>query len=152
MHQAAKALYLKGEKISDIAITLGLSRTTVYGYKNRDKKNGIDWDDLRYLHATDQKDAQRNEQDFIALLIFQFERALDELNTAEPHDQIETLNKYVNTYYKLKRQQTDPKVSKAEVAKNVIEEISSIAIKHNATAVIQFLSDHADEVVSTIIK
>ncbi len=150
-HIHAKDLYLKNKSISDIATFLGVSRTTIYSYKNADKSNGIDWDELKFLHATDSADAQRNEEDFVTLLIHQFESALDALNNSEAPKQIETLSKYINTYYKLKQQRENPKVNKADVAKQVLKKVGDIALKREAAEVIQFLSHNADEIVAAVI-
>lgn len=152
MKNQAKPLYISGQSIAQIATTLGFSRATVYNWKNADKAAGVDWDELRFLKATDASEAQRNEEDFVALLIHQFESALEKLNGLDPEQQVKTLSQYIATYYKLKQQRANPKVSKAEVAKRVLQEISAIALAKEATAVIHFLSDHADEIVTTVIQ
>lgn len=151
-HQQSKDLYIKGNSITTIAALLGISRTSVYGYKNSDKANNVDWDELKFLKATDSNDAQRNEEDFVALLIHTFEKALEALNDSEPDVQIETISKHIATYYKLKQQRDNVKVNKADIAKLVLTEISKIALAKEATSVIQFLSANADEIVSTVIK
>ncbi|MBL4774478.1 MAG: DUF1804 family protein [Mariprofundus sp.] len=148
----AKELYLKGHSVSQIATMLGLSRTTIYGYKSKSKAHGIDWDDLRFLKATDSDDAQKQEEQFVALLIFQFERAIDALDDLDAEKKIALISKHIETYYKLKKQQGNPKVNKAEVAKIVLHKISEIALQQEATAVIHFLSDHADQIVSAVLK
>ena len=147
----AKSLFIEGKTITEIATLLGVSRTSIYTYKNNDKANGTDWDELKFLKATDQSDAIKSEQDFVALLIHQFESSLDKLNNAEPVEQIEVISKHINTYYKLKQQRENPKVNKADIAKQVLQQISDIALKKEDMNVIQFLSDHADEVVMTVI-
>lgn len=151
-HQQSKDLYIKGSSVTTIASLLGISRTTIYGYKNSDKSKGIDWDELKFLKATDSNDAQRNEEDFVALLIHTFESALEDLNNSEPNVQIETISKHIATYYKLKQQRDNVKVNKADVAKAVLTEVSRIALDKQATDVIAFLSENADQIVSTVIK
>ncbi len=151
-HQQSKDLYIKGNSITTIAALLGLSRTSVYGYKNGDKAKGVDWDELKFLKATDSGDAQRNEEDFVALLIHTFEKALEDLNNSDPNVQIETIAKHINTYYKLKQQRENVKVNKADMAKLILIELSKIALAKECTSVIQFLSTNADEVVSIVIK
>ncbi len=151
IHAQAKELYLSGKNVTDIASGLGVSRTTIYSYKNKDKEAGIDWDELKFLKATDSGEAQKNEEDFVALLIFQFENALEKLNEKEPEEQVKVISQYINTYYKLKQQKENPKVSKAEVAKSVLKQVSQIALDKQATSVISFLSDHADQIVSAVI-
>jgi len=151
-HQQSKNLFIKGNSITTIADLLGLSRTSVYSYKNTDLANGIDWNELKFLKATDSADAQKNEEDFVALLIHSFEKALDQLNQSEPDVQIETIAKHIAVYYKLKQQRDNVKVNKADIAKLVLTELSGVALAKECTAVIRFLSDHADEIVSTVIK
>ena len=153
-HQHAKDLYLAGNNIATIAELLGISRTSIYAYKKKDQGRGMDWDDMRFLKATDANDAQRKEEQFVALLIFQFEKALDNMEAmddAEPEKKLAIISKHIDTYYKLKKQQSNPKVSKASIAKDVLHKISEVALEKEATAVIQFLSTHADQIVSTVI-
>lgn len=151
-HSQAKALYINGKGMSEIAALLGISRTSIYSYKRKDKTKGMDWNELRFLKATDATDAQKQEEQFVALLIVQFERALDDLDDMEPDKKIAVISKHIDTYYKLKKQQGNPKVSKAEVAKTVLHTISEIALEKEAAAVIQFLSSHADQIVSAVLK
>ena len=151
-HQHAKALYCQGQSVTDIANALSVSRTAVYGYKKKDKGLGVDWDSLRFIKATDTTDAQRNEQDFVALLIFNFEQALDKVNRLEPDAQLKELTKYASTYYKLKMQRENPKVNKADLAKDVLHQLSQIALHQQADCVIEFLATHADAIVSAVIE
>lgn len=152
-HQLAKSLYVNdGKNPTDISAALGVSRTTVYAYKNKDLANGVDWDELRFLKATDTKDAERNEEEFLALLIFNFEQTLNKLNDLEPIEQVEVLSKYANQYYKLKNQRDNPKVTKAEVAKKVLQRLSELALDKEDSAVITFLSRHADQIVKAALE
>jgi len=153
-HFNAKSLYVDNNKsVTEIAAALDISRTSVYAYKNKDLANGIDWDDLRFLKATDASDAQRSEEDFLALLIHNFEQALEKLNKCEdPAEQVATLSKYAGIYYKIKQQRDNPKVNKAGLAKAILERLSQIALDKEATAVIDFLSQHADQIVKAAIE
>ena len=150
-HQQAKTLYCQGKSVSDIATALGLSRTAIYSYKNKDLKQGVDWDILRFIKATDTDDAQRNEQDFVALLIYNFEAALDKINALEPDQQLKELTQYANTYYKLKMQRDNPKINKADLAKLVLHQLSQLALAQSADSVIRFLADNADAIVTAVI-
>ncbi len=167
-HQQANTLYCQGKSVRDIATALGLSRTAIYGYKNKDLKQGVDWDNLRFIKATDNADAQRNEQNFVALLIDNFEAALDKINTLEPDQQLKELTQYANTYYKLKMQRDNPKINKADLAKLVLHQISQLALepsaddvqgstnaasagRADAASVIRFLADNADAIVTAVI-
>ena len=153
MKNQAKNLFIEGYTISSIATMLNLSRTAIYAYKKADKAKGIIWEDARFLKATDSKDAQAEEENFVALLIFSFEKALKKLDEEVPADeQIDIICKYINTYYKIKQQGTNPKVSKAHVAKAVIERISFIALEQEAEGVITFLSDHSDDIVAAALR
>jgi len=152
-HFNAKSLYVdNGNSVTEIAAALNISRTSVYAYKNKDLANGIDWDDLRFLKATDSRDAQRNEEDFLALLIHNFEQALEKLNECDPVEQVGTLSKYAGIYYKIKQQKDNPKVNKAGMAKVILERISKIALEKESTTVIDFLSRHADEIVKAALE
>lgn len=152
-HQLAKSLYVNdGKNPTDISAALGVSRTTVYAYKNKDLANGIDWDELRFLKATDTKDAEKSEEEFLALLIFNFEQALNKLNDLDSIEQVDVLSKYANQYYKLKNQRDNPKVTKAEVAKKVLQRLSELALDKEDSAVITFLSRHADQIVKAALE
>ena len=152
-HQLAKSLYINdGKSVTDIAAALGIARTTVYTYKNKDLANGVDWGELRFLKATDTRDAERNEEDFLALLIVNFEQALNKLNDLEPIAQVEVLSKYANQYYKLKNQRDNPKVTKADVAKKILQQLGELALDKEDSAVITFLSDHADQIIKAALE
>lgn len=131
---------------------MNLSRATIYNYKNQDIKNSIDWDELKFLHATDSTRTNKTEQEFIALLINQFDEALADLDKKSPEGKIATIAKYTNLYYKLKQQRDNPIVSKADIAKAVIEKISLIALNHKKQAVVNFLAANADLIISKVIK
>ena len=147
----AKALYCQGRPIAEIATTLGVSRATVYAWKHKDRDRGVDWDTLRFVKATDSADARHQEQDFVALLIYNFETALDQISALEPGQQLKELTRYASTYYKLKLQRDNPSVNKADIAKQVLHDLARLALAHEASAVVQFLSDHADAIVSAVI-
>ncbi len=147
----AKQLYLAGKSITDIATLLGVSRTTIHNYKSKDKARGADWDELRFIKATDSADAIKTEQDFVSLLIHQFERVLTELNDLDLPEQLAEISKHATIYYKIKQQKENPKINKADLAKQVLQEISDIALAKQSTCVIEFLSQHADEVVTAVI-
>ncbi len=150
--EQAKALFVSGESITSIATVLGISRSTVYAYKERDLKAGIDWDELKFIKATDRADAITNEQEFVATLINQFEKALEGLDELEPQKRVELLSKYVGTYYKLKQQKGNIKINQADVAKETIQILSELALMHKAHDVIQFLATHAETIVSEVLK
>ena len=147
----AKALYCQGRPVTEIATTLGVSRATIYAWKHKDRAQGVDWGTLRFVKATDSADARRQEQDFVALLIYHFETALDQMNALQPGEQLKELTRYASTYYKLKLQRDNPSVNKADIAKQVLHELSRLALAHEASAVVRFLADHADTIVSAVI-
>lgn len=148
----AKSLFIAGESVTSIATVLGVSRATVYAYKKRDLESGVDWDELKFLKATDKADAITSEQEFVATLINQFEKALDGLDEVEPQKRVEMLSKYVGTYYKLKQQKDNVKVNQADIVKETIQTLSRLALTHKAHDVIQFLADHAETIVSEVLK
>ncbi|WP_201341730.1 hypothetical protein [Abyssogena phaseoliformis symbiont] len=63
----------------------------------------MDWDNLRFLKAIDSADTKGSEQEFVSLLIHSFESALKDLDASKPEKQINTISKYIGTYYKLKK-------------------------------------------------
>lgn len=151
-HEQAKRLYIEGRSITDIATSLNVSRTAIYSYKKNDFNKGANWDELRFIKATDATDAQRNEEDFLALLIFNFEQALQKLNDNEPADQVAILSKYATMYYKLKQQKDNPKINKTSIVKSVLHSISDIALAKEDHAVIAFLSSNADHIIKAAIE
>ncbi|KJY83289.1 hypothetical protein TW81_09845 [Vibrio galatheae] len=150
--EQAKSLFIAGENITSISTVLGISRATVYAYKKRDLEAGVDWDELKFIKATDKADAITNEQEFVATLINQFEKALEGLDEVEPQKRVEMLSKYVGTYYKLKQQKDNVKVNQADIVKETIQTLSQLALNHKANEVIQFLADHAETIVSEVLK
>ena len=148
----AKALYCQGLPVTEIATTLGVSRATIYAWRHKDRARGVDWGTLRFVKATDSADARRQEQDFVARLIYNFETALDQINALAPGEQLKALTRYASTYYKLKLQRDKPSVNKADIAKQVLHELSSLALAHEASAVVGFLAEHADAIVSAVIR
>ncbi len=150
--EQAKSLFVAGESITSISTVLGLSRATIYSYKKKDLDVGIDWDELKFIKATDKADAITSEQEFVATLINQFERALEGLDDVEPQKRVEILSKYVGTYYKLKQQKDNIKVNQADIVKSTIQTLSTLALSHKAHEVIQFLAEHAETIVSEVLK
>ncbi len=150
--EQAKSLFIAGENITSISTVLGISRATVYAYKKRDLEAGVDWDELKFIKATDKADAITNEQEFVATLINQFEKALEGLDEVEPQKRVEMLSKYVGTYYKLKQQKDNVKVNQADIVKETIQTLSQLALNHKANEVIQFLADHAETIVSEVLQ
>lgn len=150
--EQVKALYIAGESITSISTVLGISRTTIYSYKKQDLSIGIDWEQLKFIKATDKADALSNEQEFVATLINQFEKALDGLDDVEPQKRVEILSKYVGTYYKLKQQKDNVKVNQADIVKETIQTLSRLALNIKANEVIRFLAEHAETIVSEVLK
>lgn len=150
--EQAKSLFVAGESITSISTVLGLSRATIYSYKKKDLDAGTDWDELKFIKATDKADAITSEQEFVATLINQFERALEGLDDVEPQKRVEILSKYVGTYYKLKQQKDNIKVNQADIVKSTIQTLSALALSHKAHEVIQFLAEHAETIVSEVLK
>ncbi len=151
--ERAKQLYAQGHNITDIATTLGLTRTTIYTYRSADLQNGIDWDELRYLKQTSAKSTDESEKRFMGTLILNFENAMKDLETEEnPAKRLEILTKFVNAYYKIKQPgKADTKGAKAAGASEAIYTLSQLAIEQQHEAVVQWLSENHDLIIERVL-
>ena len=150
----AREQYISGKAPSDIALSLGVTRTTIYNYKASDLKDGIDWDELKYLKVTDIKDLEKKEKEFLYTLVKSFEEALSDIQTlTDPKEKLKLLTQYASTYYKLKiPNKEDCKIKKAEIASKTIYTISDLALKTQNDETISFLSQNADEIIQAVIR
>ena len=148
-----KKLYIEGKSPTDIASLAGCSRQTVYHHKNADFKEGRDWDELRYANAIDPKDTKVNEKEFLATLINQFKTELQSLEEIEdPAKRLFILDRFAKTYYKLKApMKNDCKSAVIEAASKAIYAISDLALDKEEQIVINFLTEHADEIIQKVI-
>ncbi len=148
----AKSLYLDGNSITNIATALGVTRTTIYNYKSADLKNGIDWDELRYLKQTNASSTDESEKKFLATLIINFENAMLSLNDHEPKERLAILTKFASAYYKLKQpSKGDTKGAKASGANEAIYALSKLAMEQNNEPVINFLSEYHDIIIERVL-
>lgn len=148
----AKELYVSGKNITDVAIALGVTRTTIYNYKAEDLKNGIDWEALRYNKNTNASTTDADEKRFLNILIESFEIGLAELNELEAPKRLEALTKFVNAYWKIKQpNKSDCKSAKASGASEAIYVLSQVAMEQENESVIQFLSEYHDIIVERVL-
>jgi len=148
----AKSLYIDGNSITTIATAVGVTRTTVYNYKASDMKEGIDWDELRYLKQTNATSTNESEKKFLGTLVIEFENAMLSLHDMEPKERLATLTKFASAYYKLKQpNQGDTKGAKAGGASAAIYALSQLAIEQQNDEVINFLSENHDIIVERVL-
>ena len=149
----AKSLYIDGNSITTIATAVGVTRTTVYNYKSSDLKEGIDWDELRYLKQTNASSTDESEKKFLGTLIIEFENAMHSLHDMEPKERLATLTKFASAYYKLKQPNTkgDSKGAKASGASEAIYALSQLAIEQKNDDVINFLSEYHDVIIERVL-
>ena len=152
-HKRAKQLYIDGVSISSIATAVGLTRTTIYTYKSKDLKKGIDWDELRYLKQTSTVSTKTDEKKFLGTLIQSFENAMSELEEIEePEKRLNILTRFVNAYYKIKSpNKGDTKGAKASGASEAIYAISQLAIEQGNHGVVNFLSENHDIIIERVL-
>jgi transposase len=147
-----KQLYVAGESIVDICTALGITRPTVYRYKKEDAKAGIDWDELAYQKSADITGMANKEKEFLSHLINSFEKELEELEKiANPIKRLETLDKYVRSYYRIKAPiKTDCRVQVFEALSLLIHEMGALATQREDRVVIEFLSQNGDLLIEKI--
>jgi len=148
----AKSLYIDGNSITSIATALNVTRTTIYNYKAADLKEGICWDELRYLKQTNAASTREGEKNFLATLIINFENAMLGIKDLEPKEQLALMTKYASAYYKLKQpNKGDAKGATADGATKAIYALSQLAIEQKNDDVINFLSEYHDVIVERVL-
>lgn len=145
-------MYAAGNSITAIATALGVTRTTIYNYRAADLKEGIDWEELRYLKQTDTSSVQESEKSFLSTLIINFENAMAGIKDLEPKEQLALLTKYASTYYKLKQpSKGDSKAAKASGASEAIYALSQLAMEQQNEDVVSFLSEYHDVIIERVL-
>jgi len=147
--EKAYKLYIQNIPLTQIATTVGVSRQTISNWRKK-----YDWDTEALLDATSTAEMKAKEQQFVAQLIRQFESATDELESSDSPKKLEILQRYTQAYYKLKSAEGDCRFAKEKLTKEVayatIEEMAKIALRHHASDVAEFMSTHADEIVTLV--
>jgi hypothetical protein len=150
-HEQMKQLFIEGKSITDIATLLHVTRQTVYAAKNKDFKNGLDWDELRLAKLQDVAGVKTSEKGFISHLIKSYEDAIEGLATLEPKDRLNALTQYASAYYRLKAPlKTDCRAQVTDAIMQTIYKISELATEENNKEVITFLSKNADKIVQRV--
>lgn len=144
-----KEAYLSGKDIASICTLFNITRSTFYYQKRKAKENGDDWD-LDLLREA-REDLKVSEEYFLSTLIHSFEKALQE---GEPS--LGDLDKYAQTYWKLKAPKNDDEFKLKEKLKSAIEqtirEIANLALALDHEVVVEFLSQNSDEIISRVFK
>ena len=148
-HRQAYKLYAQNIPLTHIATAIGVSRQTVSNWKKK-----YDWDAEILLDATDTEELKAKEQQFVAQLIRRWEEATDELEASDTPKKLELLQKFTQSYYRLKAAGGDCKFAREkltrEVAYQTIQEMAQIALHNQAREVAEFMSTHADEIVNLV--
>ncbi|ANV98295.1 hypothetical protein BBW65_07050 [Helicobacter enhydrae] len=150
--QEIKNAYLKGKEISSICTLFDITRSTFYYHKKKAKEAGDDWDEAFLREKRGEEEIKASEEYFLATLIASFEKAL--LEGANPS--LEKLNKYAQTYWKLKAPKNDDefklKDKLREKAELTIKELAHLALELEQKEVIDFLSTHHEEIIKRVFK
>ncbi|MDD4506115.1 MAG: DUF1804 family protein [Sulfurospirillaceae bacterium] len=147
-HEQMKQLFIEGKNITDIATYLHVTRQTIYAAKNKDFKNGVDWDELRLAKLQDVAGVKMSEKAFLGSLIKSYEEALEGLNALEPKERLMLTTQYAQAYYRLKAPlKTDCKAQVFEAITTSIYKISEMALEEDNKVVIEFLSKHSEKIV-----
>lgn len=137
--------------MEEMAKTYGISVQTIYYHKRADAKKGIYWEELKLAKLTSREEQEASEARFISTLISSFEAALE----AGGDIDIEMLNKYATTYWRLKAPpKTDglsAKINEKELALKVVKAIAAIAKELGAKEVLGFLNENAELIASKIV-
>lgn len=153
--KTAKELFLDGKNVSEIATLLGVSRPTIYqGMRKDENKNGVSWEELRLSVARSEESIKVNEARMLNLLIKSFDKFFEKLNDSEAVeiDDLEYIFKFAKIYRSiLDSKQFDKKALALDTAKQTIEHISELAIKHKQDGVVKFLSDFSDEIYAIVL-
>ena len=152
-----KELYIDGYSPTEISTRLKCDRTTVYHHKKADKKEAIDWDEIRdqkqYNQMTSSENFEQDKKEFLTTLFNAFKKAKDEiLNIEDPGDRISKLNSFANNYRKfLNPSVHDCKGMTDKASRKTIEIIIDMAADQNEPKIIEFLSDHFEEITTKTV-
>lgn len=154
-----KKLYIeKGLGDSEIATRLNISRGTVSYHKNKDKDQGIIWDDLRadykYNNLTSSDDFEKDQREFLTTLFKAFEdekKNIEEIK--DPAERLTKLNAFANNYYKLKRPSVNDCKGVADNASRLsLSVIIDFAEEYSKNDLIDFLAEHFEDIVAATVE
>ncbi|WP_305862500.1 DUF1804 family protein [Helicobacter cholecystus] len=147
-----KKAYLSGKEVSSICTLFNITRSTFYYQKRKAKESGDDWDEALLREKREEKEVRASEEYFLATLINSFEVAL----TQESKPSLEKLNKYAQTYWKLKAPKNDDefklKDRLRQRAEQTIKVIANLALELEEQKVVEFLSAQTEEIIKRVFK
>ena len=150
--QEIKKAYLSGKDVSLICKLLNITRSTFYYHKKKALESGDNWDEALLREKREEKEVRASEEYFLAKLINSF----DEILKDEGNCSLEKLNKYAQTYWKLKAPRNDDefkiKDRLKERGEQVIKEIANLALEQEEQKVIEFLSANSEEIIKRVFK
>lgn len=147
-----KKAFLSGKEVSSICTLFNITRSTFYYQKRRAKEAGDDWDEALLRGKREEKKIRASEEYFLATLIDSFEMALQR----DSKPSLEKLNKYAQTYWKLKAPKSDDvfklKDKFREKAELTIKAIANLALEQQENEVVEFLSANSEEIIKRVFK
>lgn len=150
--QEIKKAYLSGKEVSLICKLLNITRSTFYYHKKKALESGDNWDEALLREKREEKEVKASEEYFLAKLINSFDEILKE----EGNCSLEELNKYAQTYWKLKAPRNDDEFKIKDRLKErselVIKEIANLALEQEEEKVIEFLSANSEEIIKRVFK
>ena len=151
-----RELYVEhGFSLRQIAEKYKCSYSTVQRYKALDKKNGIDWDELRLQKNLSQEEFENRKRAFLLAIFDSFMKAKDQIDSvSDPIQKVELLDKFTNSYYKvtLTAKKDDPEIVILDLITEIINIFCEIARKKDKSEVIKFFLDHTEEIKNEIQK
>lgn len=152
--EIARSMYVEGMSVSDIATTHGVTEAAIYYHKNKDLREGIDWESLRLTKSRDTKNIDIKETEFLNTLMESFEKDLKKLEEIEsPKERLNILSDYVKTYYRLKAPvKTDCKTQVSTAVTQTITVIANLAVELKHNDLVNFLSEHSDRIITETFK
>ncbi len=144
-----------GLSLKQIAEKFGCSCSLVQYYKSLDKKNGIDWDELRIQKNLSNEEFERRKKAFLVAIFDSFLKAKDQVDSvADPFKKVELLDKFTNSYYKitLTAKKEDPEIAVLDLITEIINVFCDIARKKNKNEVLKFFVEYSDEVKNEVKK
>jgi tetrahydromethanopterin S-methyltransferase subunit B len=157
LKNSIKDLYIDGYNPSEIELRLKCDRSTVYYHKKKDKDIGIDWDELRdnkrFNLLSSSENFEEDKKEFLTTLFNAFKKRKDEiLSIDDPSESLKQLNSFANNYKKFLDPSThDCKSVADKSARKCIEVIIDLAVEKEESNIIEFLSDHFEQITTKTV-
>ena len=151
-----RELYVShGFTLRQIAEKHHCSYSTVQRYKRIDKKNGVDWDELRLRKTLSNEEFEARKKTFLVAIFDSFMKAKEQIDSVnDPIQKVELLDKFTNSYYKvtLTAKKDDPEIVILDLITEVINIFCEIAKKKDKPEALKFFLDHTEEIKNEVQK